>query len=62
MADKKKFSNQGLTYCRADKKAQPLLTKTNLTDGGTHCPVCHFRVRGANHEQGKHHNSGSRSS
>ena len=54
---KKSFSNQGLTYCRADKKAQPLLSKINLSDGGKHCPVCHFRVRGPNHEQGSHHKS-----
>jgi len=55
---KKNFSNQGLTYCRPDKKAQPLLGKVNITDGGKHCPVCHFRVRGPNHEQGSHHTSG----
>ena len=51
----KNFSNQGLTYCRPDKRPVALLEKINLAVGGTHCPTCHFRVRGADHEKGKHH-------
>ena len=52
---KKSFSNQGLTYCRSDKRPIALAGKVNISDGGTHCPICHFRVRGSNHEQGRHH-------
>jgi len=47
----KKFSNQGLTYCRPEKKQQPLLGKTSLV----YCPICHRRRRGVNHDQGKSH-------
>lgn len=56
----KTFSNQGLTYCRPEKARQPLLAKINQSDGGKHCPTCHFRVRGANHDQGSQHTSGKR--
>lgn len=51
----KSFSNQGLTYCRTDKKCQPKPSKITLLNGGSHCPVCLFRVRGSNHDQGSHH-------
>lgn len=51
----KTFQNQGLTFCRPGKEQQQLLTKTLLTDGGRHCPICHFRVRGSNHDQGIKH-------
>lgn len=56
----KTFQNQGLTYCRPENKSQPLRGKVHLTNSGKHCPACHFRVRGPNHDQGTHHSSGKR--
>jgi len=52
MTDKKSFSNQGLTFCRADRRT-PRIGKTS----SIYCTVCGFRKRGANHDQGKHHQS-----
>lgn len=51
----KTFSNQGLTFCRADRKCQPKPSKVTQLEGGSHCPKCLFRVRGAGHDQGSHH-------
>ena len=51
MAKSKGFSNQGLTYCRFEKKAQPLLQKTSEK----YCPICNRRRRGPNHDEGLRH-------
>lgn len=45
--------SSGSLYCRPEKRGLPRLGKTS----GRYCPTCRFKIRGANHEQGTHHNS-----
>ena len=42
---------QGLTYCRPEKKNTGRLPKTS----DKYCKVCKFRIRGKNHNEGQHH-------
>jgi len=44
-------SNQGTLYCRPELRGQPLIGKTS----GKYCPTCNFKLRGPNHDEGKHH-------
>ncbi len=44
--------NQGLTYCRSEKRGQGKAPRTS----GKYCTVCNCRIRGENHEEGTHHN------
>jgi len=44
----------GSLYCKPEKRRQSLLGRTS----GRYCPKCGFKIRGTNHEEGAHHNSG----
>lgn len=46
-----KNKERGLTYCRLEYKNLPRLQRTSLK----YCPICKFKIRGKNHENGKHH-------
>lgn len=50
------YENQGLTYCRLEvRKALHKLGNRPGKTSPKYCPVCKFRIRGENHEQGKQH-------
>jgi hypothetical protein len=53
MAESKKTKkDQGLTYCRPDKKGMGRASKTSEK----WCSECGHKRRGINHDQGTHHN------
>lgn len=52
MADSKNKKDQGLTFCRADKKGMGKANKTSEK----WCPECGYKKRGDNHNEGSHHN------
>ncbi len=41
----------GPLYCRPEKRRTGLKAKTSKA----WCPECNFKIRGKNHEAGKHH-------
>ncbi len=45
------MENHGPLYCRPEFRGQPLQSRTS----DKYCPVCKFKIRGSNHEQGRHH-------
>ncbi len=43
--------HKGSLYCRPALRGKAKATKTS----DKYCPVCKFKIRGKNHEEGDHH-------